>query len=118
MKSKRIILDTMKNHLIPHLFEKSTREMFEALTNHFQSSITNKKMVLREIFIKTKITRLDTVTNCLTKITQVCDQLGAVGEVVTDEEMVKLTLNGFTKPHAPFIKGIIAEETLPKFDML
>jgi hypothetical protein len=119
VKSRRIILDTVKNHLIPHLSEKkSTREMFEALTNRFQSSITNKKMVLREIFIKTKITRLDRVTNCLTKITQVRDQLRAVGEVVTDEEMVKLTLNGFTKTHAPFIKGIIAEETLPKFDML
>jgi hypothetical protein len=44
--------------------------------------------------------------------------LVAVGEVMTDEEMVRTTLNGFTKPWAPFIKGIVAPETLPKFDRL
>jgi hypothetical protein len=39
-------------------------------------------------------------------------------EVVTDEEMVRTNLNGFTNPWTPFIKGIIAWETLPKFDRL
>jgi hypothetical protein len=37
---------------------------------------------------------------------------------VTDEELVRMTLNGFSKPWAPFIKGIVARETLPKFDRL
>jgi hypothetical protein len=119
VKARRIILDAVKDHLIPHLSEKkSAREMFEALTNLFQSSNTNRKMVLREKFRNTKMTRSDTVTNYLTKITQVRDQLAAVGEVVTDEEMVRTALNGFTKPWAPFIKGIVARETLPKFDRL
>jgi hypothetical protein len=58
------------------------------------------------------------MTSYLTKITQVCDQLVVVGEVVTDEELVRTALNGFSKPWAPFIKGIMARETLPKFDRL
>jgi hypothetical protein len=32
--------------------------------------------------------------------------------------MVRTDLNGFTKPWAPFIKGIIEWETLSKFDKL
>jgi hypothetical protein len=69
VKAKRIILDAVKDHLIPHLFEKkSAREMFEALTNLFQSSNANRKMVLREKCRNTKMTRSDTVTSYLTKI--------------------------------------------------
>jgi hypothetical protein len=61
-------------------------------------------MVLREKFRNTKMTRLDTMTSYLTKITYVRDQLSIVGEVMIDEEMVRMALNGFTKPWAPFIK--------------
>jgi len=39
--------------------------------------------------------------------------LATVGEVMIDEEMVRTTLDGFIKPLAPFIKGIVARETLP-----
>jgi hypothetical protein len=36
VKARRIILDAVKDHLIPHLSEKrSARDMFEALTNIF-----------------------------------------------------------------------------------
>jgi hypothetical protein len=51
VKARRIILDAVKDHLIPHLSEKkSTRDMFVALTNLFQSSNSNRKMVLKEKF--------------------------------------------------------------------
>jgi hypothetical protein len=60
----------VKDHLIPHLSEKkSARDMFVALTNLFQSSNSNRKMVLKEKFRNTKMSRPDTVTNYLTKIT-------------------------------------------------
>jgi hypothetical protein len=115
----RIILDAMKNHLVPHKFEKkSVREMFVALTNLFQSNNTNRKMALRDKLKDTKMTKLDTVTGYLTKITQVRHQLATVGEVVSDEELVGTTLNGFSKPCAPFIKGIVVWEKLPNFDKL
>jgi hypothetical protein len=65
-------------------------------------------MVLREKLRDTKMTRSNTVTNYLTKITRVHDQLAVVGEVMIDEELVRTTLNGFSKPWAPFIEGIVA----------
>jgi hypothetical protein len=74
-------------------------------------------MVLREKLKETKMTKLDTVTNYITKITQVHDQLAVVGEFVSNE-LMRTTMNGFSKPWAPFIKGIIAREKLPYFDSL
>jgi hypothetical protein len=118
MKSRRIILDAVRDRLIPHISEKSTREMFAALTNLFQRNNTNRKMVLREKLKDTNMTKLDTMTSYLTNITQVHDQLETIGEVVSDEELVRMDLNGFSNPWAPFIKGIVAQEKLPDFDRL
>jgi len=41
--------------------------------------------------------------------------LEAVGEVVPYDDLMSTTLNGFSNPWAPFIKGIVAWEMLPKF---
>jgi hypothetical protein len=54
-------------------------------------------MVLREKLKSIKMTKIDTTTSYLTKITQVCDELGAVGETVGDHELVRTALNGVTK---------------------
>jgi hypothetical protein len=75
-------------------------------------------MVLREKLKDTKITKLDTMTSYLTMTTKVSDQLAIVGEVVPDEELVRTTMDGFSKPWVPFIKGIVAREKLLDFDRL
>jgi hypothetical protein len=46
------------------------------------------------------------------------DELGVVGEVVADNELVRTTLNGVTKQRVVFVEGIIARENLPKWDRL
>jgi hypothetical protein len=49
IKAKRIILDAIKDHLIPHLTGKENAyEMWESLTKLYQSTNENQKMVLRE----------------------------------------------------------------------
>jgi hypothetical protein len=37
---------------------------------------------------------------------------------MTDEELARTALNGFSKPCTTFIKGIVERETLPKFHKL
>jgi hypothetical protein len=47
-KPQRIILDGVKDHLIPHLAEKKTaKEMWDALKNLFEAKNENRKMALR-----------------------------------------------------------------------
>jgi hypothetical protein len=69
VKARCIILDGVKDHLIPHLSRKNTaRDMWEALKGLFQSKNENRKMVLREKLIDTKMTGSDMVTTYLTQI--------------------------------------------------
>lgn len=62
------------------------------------------------------MTKTDTVASHLTKITQVRDELAVVGETVKDEELVRIALNGFSKPWDAFVHGIVARENLPGWE--
>jgi hypothetical protein len=47
VKAKRMIMDAIKDHLIPHISQKkTTREMFDALVNLYQSDNINIKLIL------------------------------------------------------------------------
>jgi hypothetical protein len=73
-KTQRVILDSVKDHLIPHLSEKKmTKEMFDALVGLFQSTNMNRKMALRNEIRSMQMYRYDNVTIYLKRITQVCD---------------------------------------------
>ena len=49
IKAQRIILDAIKDHIIPHISGKSNAyEMWDALTKLYQSSNENRKIVLHE----------------------------------------------------------------------
>jgi hypothetical protein len=48
IKSKRVLLDSMQDHLIPHPTEKNTtKEMCDALISLFHKKNMNRKMALR-----------------------------------------------------------------------
>jgi hypothetical protein len=66
------------------------------------------KMVLREKLRSIKMSKIDTVASYLTRISQVCDELTVVGEVVKDDELARTTLNVFSEKWAPFMKGFVA----------
>ena len=54
----------------------------------------------------------------LTEITHVRDELGVVGERVLDEELVRTTLNGVTKPWYVFVESVVAREHMRTCDHL
>jgi hypothetical protein len=54
------------------------------------------------------MTKVENVSTYLTKITQVRDELGVVGEVIADNELVRTALNGVTKQWVVFVKDIVA----------
>ena len=69
IKAKRIILDAVKDHVIPHISSKTLAyQMWEALTSLFQSSNENRKMVLREKLKSTKMAKDEGVIPYLTRI--------------------------------------------------
>jgi hypothetical protein len=95
IKAKRIIFDAIKDHLIPHVTRKTNAyEMWESLTKLYQSTNENWKMVLREKLKSIRKTKTEKVVTYLTRLTQVRDELGVVGEAIVDNELVRTILNG------------------------
>jgi hypothetical protein len=119
VKARRIIIDGVKDHIIPHLSRKKTaKEIWESLTKQYQSDNQSRKMMLREKLRSTKMARGDTVATYLTKFTQIRDELVAVGEAVNETELVRIALNGFTKQWDVFVQGVVAQEKLPDWERL
>jgi hypothetical protein len=70
IKAKTVLLDSMKDHLTPHLSEKKmAKEMVDALVSLFQRKNINRKMVLRNKHISMQMSRFDHVTSYLMRIT-------------------------------------------------
>jgi hypothetical protein len=118
-KAQRIILEGVKDHLIPHLAEKKTaKEMWDALKNVFKAKNENQKMALKDKLHDTKMGKEESVSSYLTRVAQVKDGLAAIGEVISDSELVKISLNGFTKDWEVFVKCMVGREHLPDWSKL
>ena len=71
-KSQRIILDGVKDHLIPHLAKKkTTKEMWDALKNLFEAKNEKWKMALKDKQHVTKMGKGESVSSYLTQVAQV-----------------------------------------------
>jgi hypothetical protein len=96
VKVKQMIMDTIKDHLIPHISEKKTaKEMFDALVGLYQSENINKKMILQKKLRSIEMNRSNSVTNYLMKVMQIYNQLATVGQKIANAKLVNMALNGF-----------------------
>jgi 2-phosphoglycerate kinase len=117
IKAQRVILEAIKDHLIPHVAEKTnSKDMFDALVSLFQSDNMSRKMILKTKLRESRMTHSNNVASYLMRITQIRDQLAAIGKTVLKVELVNVALNGFTKSWEPFIMVIYAREHLPKWE--
>ena len=93
--------------MIPHIPKlKTTKEMFDTLKKLFESNNTNRAIALKHQLQNVKMTKADKVATFFTKIFEIRDQLGAIGEIISDRELVMLTLNGLPSYWEPFIQSI------------
>ena len=107
VKAKRIIADSIKDHLIPHVSSlKTPKEVFNALTKLFEGNNINWKMALRNQLNNVKIHTSDTMQSYFTRVAQIKEQLEVVEENVEEGEIVMTTLNGLPRSWDSFIQGI------------
>ena len=66
---KRIIADSIKYHLIPHVSSiKTPKAMFDALTKLFEGKNINRKMTLRNQLKNVKIQNAKTIQSYFTRV--------------------------------------------------
>ena len=108
-KAQRLILDGIRDHLIPHVAEKKTAyEMWNTLKGLYEAKNENRIMALKEKLQGTKMAKGEGVASFLTWVAQVKDELAAVGEVISNSELVQIALKGFTKEWEVFVKCVVA----------
>ena len=62
VKAKKIIADSIKDHLIPQVSSlKTPKEMFDSLTKLFEGKNINQKMTLRNHLKNVKIQNAETI---------------------------------------------------------
>ena len=93
-KTRRILLEGVKDHIVSSLHGKATPfVMWKDLTDIFQSSSEHRKLALRDKLRKIKMEKGDSIPKYLMKFVHCKDELGSVG-VTVDEEIRRSTRDG------------------------
>ena len=88
-KEKRMIMDGVKDHVIPHIAEKNTaREMWEALTTMYQGSFIQRKMLLQNQLRLFETQKGEEIDPFLLRLQGIQDQLAFVGATPDDGLML------------------------------
>jgi hypothetical protein len=119
INAKRILKDSIKDHLIPNVSAlKTPKEMFDSLTRLYERKNTSRKLTLRNQLKNMMMNKSDTISTYFMRISQIKDKLATIGDSVDDAELVTTTLNGFPSSWYTFVQGICARRKFPKFDKL
>lgn len=84
----------------------TTNKTWDKVTELYQNATTNKKLILRENQRNTNMNKWESVVIYLTKVRATRDELVAVSDKPFDDDLVRITLNGFSKQWDVFIQVI------------
>ena len=97
-KERRIILEGVRDHFVSNLHMKDTPyAMWKALIDFFQNNSDHGKLALKDKLQKVKMEKGDTIPWYLSRFTQCRDEIGSVGVIVEEDDLVSLTLLGLPK---------------------
>ena len=72
IRAKRIIADSIKDHLIPHVSSlKTPKKMFEALSRLYKGKNINRKMTLRTQLKNVKMQDSESIQSYFTRVSQI-----------------------------------------------
>jgi hypothetical protein len=119
IRAKRIIANSIKDHLIPYVSSKKTlKEMFDALNRLYEGKNINRKMNLITQLKNTRMQKGESIQEYFSRISQFKEQLEAIGDIIDKDELIMTALNGLTRPWDAFIQKICARVEKLKFDSL
>jgi hypothetical protein len=119
VKAKRIIADSIKDHLIPHVSSLTTpKQIFDALSRLYEGKNINRKMTLRTQLKSVKMQSSETIQSYFTRVSRIREQLESIGDTFEEAELVMTTLNGLPRSWESFIQGICSRRKLTNFRIL
>ena len=97
-KARRILLEGVQDNIVSNLHGKETLyDMWKALTIFFHKNNDHRKLALKEKLRKLKMEEGYTIPKYLNNFTQYRDELGSVGAIIVEDDMVSLALLSLPK---------------------
>jgi hypothetical protein len=97
-KERMILLEGVREHIVSNLHGKATPyAMWNDFTDLFQNNNDHRKLALKDKLRKIKMEKGDSIPKYLTKFVQCQDELGSVGIIAVDDDLVSLALLGLSK---------------------
>jgi hypothetical protein len=103
VKVRKIIIYSVRDHLLHRISTlKTTYIMYDVLKKMFERNNTKKTLTLKHQLQNIKMMKDDTTATFFMKISEIKDQLGVIGETITNRELVMITLNALPSRWEPF----------------
>jgi len=78
-KARRIILEGVKDHIVPHITDLDTmKKMWDAILNLYHNATMNRKLILREKLRSTPMNKGEDIVSYFTGFTLVKDELATL----------------------------------------
>jgi hypothetical protein len=114
-----IIVDSVKDHLIPYISHlDSSKKMYDALTNLFSVRNIGQVICLKNELHDMKMNNDDNIALYFVIISQLRDQLQAIEEIISEKELVNIVLNSLPKTWDAFSTSMNTRNEYPTFEEL
>jgi len=118
-KARVILKMFVKDSIIPHIRDsKTAADIWTTIKNLYETQNTNRVLALKGKLFALRMDENESVAGFMARVKDLSDKLGAIGEKVSDSDLVTLTLNRMTDEYQTFISGLAAREKAPSFDEL
>ena len=118
-KAKVILKMSVKDNVIPHIRDcKSATNIWMTIKNLYETWNTNRVLSLKGKMFTMKMEENESAAGFITRVKDLKDRLGDIGEKVSNSDKVTITLNGMTDDYQTFITGLSMREKAPSFEDL
>ena len=88
---------SVKDNVIPHIRDyKSAADIWTTIKNLYQTQNSNRVLSLKGKLFALKMEENESAPRFITRVKELKDKLGDIGEKVSDSDLVMITLNGIT----------------------
>ena len=118
-KEKLLLRLSVKDNIIPHIRDcKTSKETWDILKGLYETTNSNRIMFLKTKLLSIKMAANENITSYVSRIKDLCDQLSAIGDTVSNTDMVTITLKGLIRDYHVFISSLGGRATPPTFNEL
>ena len=118
-KAKVLLRMSIKDNIIPHIRDcKTSKETWEILKSLYEATNSNRIMFLKTKLLSMKMEAHENITTYVSRIKDLCDQLSAIGDKVSNSDMVTITLKGLIRNYHVFISILGGRAKPPTFNEL